>query len=192
MNFLTSHARRIHVRMGDVRIPTNTIVLTFDCPKPPTSLRVGYLTVPVRPYVPFSMRCFKCHKFGHCKDKCRRTNAVCGRCGKEHADQHQCTAAAHCIKCKGDHPAFSKQCTKFLEEQAILRYKAEHGGFFQQACAALLLRHLDQCPPAHMHRPSSPALNPSKQRSQRPVTKYQLLSLQRQTPRGSLRPRAPR
>ena len=75
------HARRIHVRKGDVRIPTNTIVLTFDCPKPPTSLRAGYLTVPVRPYIPFPMRCFKCHKFGHGKDKCRRPNALCGRCG---------------------------------------------------------------------------------------------------------------
>ena len=133
------HARRIHVQKGDVRIPTNTIVLTFYCFKPPTSLRAGYLTVPVRPYVPFPMRCFKCHKFGHGKDKCRRPNALCGRCGKEHADQHQCTAAAHCINCKGDHPAFSKQCTKFLEEQAILRYKAEHGGTFQQARAAVIV-----------------------------------------------------
>ena len=87
----------------------------------------------------FLCACFKCHKFGHGKDKCRRPNALCGRCGKEHADQHQCTAAAHCINCKGDHPAFSKQCPKFLEEQAILRYKAEHGGTFQQARAAVIV-----------------------------------------------------
>ena len=133
------HARRIHVRKGDVRIPTNTIVLTFDCPKPLTGLIAGYLTVSVRPYVSFPMRCFNCHKFGHGKDKCRRTNAVCGRCGKEHADQHQCTAAAHCINCKGDHPAFSKQCPKFLEEQVILRYRAEHGGTFKQARAAVIV-----------------------------------------------------
>ena len=133
------HARRILVRKGDVRIPTNTIVLTFDCPKPPTSLRAGYLTVPLRPYIPFPMRSFKCHKFGHGKEKCRRPNALCGRCGKEHADQHQCTAAAHCINCKGDHPAFSKQCPKFVEEQAILRYNAEHGGTFQQARAAVIV-----------------------------------------------------
>ena len=125
------HSRRIHVRKGDTRIPTNTIVLTFDCPRPPTSLRAGYLTVPVRPYIPFPMRCFKCHKFGHGKDKCRRTNALCGRCGKEHA--------AHCINCKGDHPAFSKQCPKFVEEPAILRYKAEHWGTFQQARAAVIV-----------------------------------------------------
>ena len=134
-----NHARRIRVRKGDVRIPTNTIVLTFDCPKPPSSLRAGYLTVPVRPYVPFPMRCFKYLKFGHGKDKCRRPNALCGRCGKEHADQHQCTAAAHCINCRGDHPAFSKQCPKFVEEQAILRCKAEHGGTFQQARAAVIV-----------------------------------------------------
>ena len=35
-------------------------------------------------------------------------------------------------------------------------------------------------------------ISPSKQRSRRPVTKSQLLSLQRQKPRGTLRPRAPR
>ena len=35
--------------------------------------------------------------------------------------------------------AFSKQCPKFMEEQAILRYKAEHGGTFQQARAAVIV-----------------------------------------------------
>ena len=183
-------ARRIHVRKGDVRIPTNTIILTFDCPKPPTSLRAGYLTVPVRPYIPFPMRCFKCHKFGHGKDKCRRPNALCGRCGKEHADQHQCTAAAHFINCKGDHPAFSKQCPKFLEEQAILRYKAEHGGTFQQARAAVIV----DTPRAVSSRTYAQATKVSLKSSKatQPVTKSQLLSRLRQTPRGTLRPRAPR
>ena len=54
------------------------------------------------------------------------------------------------------------------------------------------MRHLDQCPPAHTHRPSGPARNLKKQRSRRPVTKSQLLSCLRQTPRGTLRPRVPR
>ena len=133
------NTRHIRVRKGDVRISTNIIVLAFDSPKPPTSLRAGYLTIPVRPYIPFPMRCFKYHKFGHSKEKCRCTNVVCGRCGKDHADQHQCTAAAFFINCKGNHPAFSKQCPKFLEEQVILRFKAEHGGTFQQARAAVII-----------------------------------------------------
>ena len=83
---------------------------------------------------------------------------VCGRCGKEHADQNQCTAAAHCINCKGDHPAFSNQCPKFLEEQAILRYRAEHGGTFQQARAAVIV----ETPRSVSSRTYAQALRPSQ------------------------------
>ena len=43
-----------------------------------------------------------------------------------------------------------------------------------------------------MHRPPSSALSLPKQRSRRPVTKSQLLSRLRQTPRGTLLPRVPR
>ena len=43
-----------------------------------------------------------------------------------------------------------------------------------------------------MHRPPSSALSLPNQRSRRPVTKTQLLSRLRQTPRGTLRPRVPR
>ncbi|GFO36175.1 hypothetical protein PoB_006268000 [Plakobranchus ocellatus] len=39
----------------------------------------------------------------------------------------------------GDHAASSKTCPKFLEEQAILRYKAENGGTFQQARTAVVV-----------------------------------------------------
>ena len=133
------HARRIKVRKGADRVPTDTIVLTFDTPRPPTSLRAGYLTLPVRPYIPFPMRCFKCQRFGHGKDRCRRPNAVCARCGKGDHDEQQCSAPHFCINCRGDHPAFSKNCPKFLEEQAILRFKAEHGGTFQEARAAVVV-----------------------------------------------------
>ncbi|GFN81301.1 RNA-directed DNA polymerase from mobile element jockey [Plakobranchus ocellatus] len=40
---------------------------------------------------------------------------------------------------RGDHAASSKTCPKFLEEQAILRYKGENGGTFQQACKAVVV-----------------------------------------------------
>ncbi|GFN77108.1 integrase core domain protein [Plakobranchus ocellatus] len=50
-----------------------------------------------------------------------------------------CSADPHCVNCKGDHAASSKTCPKFLEEQAILRYKAENGDTFQQACKAVVV-----------------------------------------------------
>ncbi|GFO31830.1 nucleic-acid-binding protein from mobile element jockey [Plakobranchus ocellatus] len=47
--------------------------------------------------------------------------------------ERDCSADPHCVNCRGDHAANSKTCPKFLEEQAILRCKAENGGTFQQA-----------------------------------------------------------
>ncbi|GFN92451.1 RNA-directed DNA polymerase from mobile element jockey [Plakobranchus ocellatus] len=90
-----THAWRIKVRRGEDKIQTDTVVLTFDSPKPPSRIRAEYLTLDVRPYVPLPMRCYKCQV--------------------------------------EDHAASSKTCPKLLEEQAILRYKAENGGTFQQA-----------------------------------------------------------
>ena len=132
-----SHARRITVRRAGKEIKTHTWVLTFDTSKPPTSLRVAYLTLPVRPFVPNPMRCFNCHRFGHGKDKCRR-EAVCPRCGKGGHSEEQCSAEASCLNCNGMHSATSKECQKWKEEKAILHYRAQHGGTFSQARAAVM------------------------------------------------------
>ena len=132
-----SHARRITVRRAGKEIKTHTWVLTFDTSKPPISLRVAYLTLPVRPFVPNPMRCFNCHRFGHGKDKCRR-EAVCPRCGKGGHSEEQCSAEASCLNCNGMHSATSKECQKWKEEKAILHYRAQHGGTFSQARAAVM------------------------------------------------------
>jgi len=52
----------IHVRDGDSRRRTNTVVLTFASPHPPKHITDGYLRVPVEPYIPNPLRCFKCQK----------------------------------------------------------------------------------------------------------------------------------
>ncbi|GFO40008.1 RNA-directed DNA polymerase from mobile element jockey [Plakobranchus ocellatus] len=64
-----THARRIKVRRGEDIIQTDTVVLTFDSPKPPSRIRAGYLTLDVRPYIPLPMRCYKCQRYGHGKDR---------------------------------------------------------------------------------------------------------------------------
>ncbi|GFO06198.1 nucleic-acid-binding protein from mobile element jockey [Plakobranchus ocellatus] len=129
-----THARRIKVHWGKDRIQTNTIALTFDSLKPPRRIGMRYLTLDVRPYVPLSMRC---QRYGHSKDRCKKPAAVCVRCGKSVHVECDCSADPHCINCQGNHAANSKTCPKFLEEQAILSYKAENGGTFQQACKAV-------------------------------------------------------
>ncbi|GFO00317.1 poly(a) RNA polymerase, mitochondrial [Plakobranchus ocellatus] len=134
-----THARRIKVRRGEDKIQTDTVVLTFDSPKPPSRIRAGYLTLDVRPYVPLLMRCYKCQRYGHGKDRCKKPAAVCVGCGKGGYVERDCSADPHCVNCREDHTASSKTCPKFLEEQAILRYKAENGGTFQQARKAVVV-----------------------------------------------------
>ncbi|GFS22078.1 RNA-directed DNA polymerase from mobile element jockey [Elysia marginata] len=62
-------AKHIQIRRGEETIPTSTFVLTFDSPTPPTQIKVGYVKLNVRPYGPTPMRCFKCHRFGHERER---------------------------------------------------------------------------------------------------------------------------
>ncbi|GFO04502.1 RNA-directed DNA polymerase from mobile element jockey [Plakobranchus ocellatus] len=134
-----THTRRSKVRWGEDKIQTDTVILTFGSPKPPSRIRAGYLTLNVRPYVLLAMHCYKCQRYGHGKDRCKKPAAVCVGCGKGSHVECNCSADPHCVNCRGDHTASSKTCPKFLEEQAILRYKAENGCMFQQACMAVVV-----------------------------------------------------
>ncbi|GFO25729.1 Gag-like protein [Plakobranchus ocellatus] len=112
-----SHSRwRIKVSHGKDKTRTDTIVLTFDNSKPQSRIRAGHLTLDVRPYVPLPMRCYKCQRYGHGKDRCKKPATVCVICGKGGHVERNCSADAHCVNCRGDHAASSKTCPKFPEE----------------------------------------------------------------------------
>ncbi|GFR74001.1 nucleic-acid-binding protein from mobile element jockey [Elysia marginata] len=134
-----TYAKHIKKRRGEEMIPTNSFILTFNSPTPPTQIKAGYVKFNVRPYVPTPMWCFKCHKFGHGREKCRRQEPICDKCGKEGHAADSCKNDPHCVNCQGDHAASDKVCPKYAEEQAILRYRAYNGGTFQQARAAVVL-----------------------------------------------------
>ncbi|GFO10695.1 RNA-directed DNA polymerase from mobile element jockey [Plakobranchus ocellatus] len=160
---------------GEDKIQTDTVVLTFDSPKPPSRIRAGYLTLDVRPYVPLPMRCYKCQRYGHGKDRCKKPAAVCVRCGKGIHVERDCSADPHCVNCRGDHTASSKTCPKFLEEQAILRYKAENGGTFQQARKAVVVEIHNTISRRTFLVPSNLSFERSQQRSPRMAAEVPLL-----------------
>ena len=69
------------VRRNDILVPTITFILTFRNHILPQSIKAGYLNIPVDPYAPNPLRCFKCKKYGH-GQKIRCNKMTCARCGQ--------------------------------------------------------------------------------------------------------------
>ncbi|GFV09409.1 RNA-directed DNA polymerase from mobile element jockey [Trichonephila clavipes] len=52
--------RRITIKKDNSVIPTKHLILTFNRPKLPTTIKAGYLYCKIRPYIPNPLRCFRC------------------------------------------------------------------------------------------------------------------------------------
>ena len=99
-------------------IKTNTLILTFNLPKIPSSLKICYLNVPVTEYVPNPIRCYKCQTFGHTSNKCKKSE-ICARCSETGHYDKTCNKAFKCINCKENHAAYSKKCPIYKKEYDI-------------------------------------------------------------------------
>ena len=124
--------QRVSFTEGSKRVPTSTLFLTFVSSTPPKSVKVGYLSVPVSPFVPAPLRCFKCQQFGHSKNNCRKPE-LCRNCGKAMHDDQQCSERAKCVNCGGEHPASSKTCSAWIRENEIQKVRTEKKCSFAEA-----------------------------------------------------------
>ncbi|GFT30259.1 putative RNA-directed DNA polymerase from transposon BS [Trichonephila clavipes] len=52
--------RRITIRKYASVIPTKHLILTFNSPKLPYTIKAGYLNYKIYPYIPNPLLCFKC------------------------------------------------------------------------------------------------------------------------------------
>ncbi|GFV59291.1 putative RNA-directed DNA polymerase from transposon BS [Trichonephila clavipes] len=55
--------RRITMKKDATIIHTKHLILTFNSPKLPPTIKAGYLNCKIRPYIPNPLRCFKCQSF---------------------------------------------------------------------------------------------------------------------------------
>ena len=114
---------RFILKKDGKEIKTNTLLLTFDFPKPPEKIKIGYYIANVQPYIPNPLRCFQCQTFWHSKRWCKKKPA-CWKCGCEGHDGSECTSETTCcLNCKGDHYASSKSCPVWIQEKEIQRVK---------------------------------------------------------------------
>ncbi|GFW28621.1 uncharacterized protein TNCV_2317691 [Trichonephila clavipes] len=110
--------RRITIKKDNSVIPTKHLILTFNRPKLPTTIKVGYLNCKIRPYIPNPLRCFRCQRFGHSQTSCRG-QLTCSRCASAGHSSTDCTLEPKCINCSQSHPSNSKLCPKWKLEKQI-------------------------------------------------------------------------
>jgi hypothetical protein len=115
-------AHKVMTTKDESRIPTNTIFLTFNSPKLPTAVQVGYLNVKIDPYIPNPIRCFSCQKFGHLSKNCQKPPA-CANCGSIEHNYNSCNQPPKCLNCNQEHPSSSKKCEKWILEKEIQKTK---------------------------------------------------------------------
>ena len=110
--------QRIVVKRNNMEIKTNTLILTFNTPKIPESLKVCYLNIPVSQFVPNPLRCYRCHKFGHVTNKCKHSE-TCARCSETGHKDESCKKAFKCVNCGECHAAYNKKCSVYKKEYDI-------------------------------------------------------------------------
>ncbi|KAJ8018006.1 Nucleic-acid-binding protein from mobile element jockey [Holothuria leucospilota] len=107
-------------------------MLTFNTPKLPETLKIGYLQVKVEIYIPNTIRCFNCQTYGHFKTRCNRP-ATCGKCGEEGHFGDTCEGSPRCVNWEGCHPSNSKTCPKWVQEKQIQKIKASSNISYKEA-----------------------------------------------------------
>ena len=127
----------IHVRDGDSKRRTKTVILTFASPQPPKHITAGYMRVPVEPYIPNPLHCFNCQKYGHSSRVCKNY-AACVKYGEAGHEGASCSNQELCINCKGKHAASSRECPKWKLEKRVQQLKVERGISFPDARNAAL------------------------------------------------------
>ncbi|GFT16248.1 RNA-directed DNA polymerase from mobile element jockey [Trichonephila clavipes] len=55
--------RRITIRRDGQVLNTKHLILTFNTPDLPQTVKMAYIRCPVRPYIPNPLRCFQCQRF---------------------------------------------------------------------------------------------------------------------------------
>ena len=121
---MITDVQRIVVNRNNTEIKTNTLILNFNTPKIPDSLKICCLNIPVSQYVPNPIRCYKCQRFGHVTSKCKH-NEVCARCSATGHKDDTCTKEHKCVTVKKTMHRITKNAV-FINESMIFSILEYH------------------------------------------------------------------
>lgn len=128
---LSSHfeiiaVRRFMKKVGQQRVPLQTVSLTFLSNNLPENVQYDLFSYRVFDYVPPLQQCYRCFKFNHSARVCNGKQR-CSCCAGEHL-YTECDKPTElcCANCRGAHLAVSRSCPikiqKMLEKQKKITY----------------------------------------------------------------------
>ena len=120
---IATEVKRLMKKTKDGLIPSNSLILTFRASVLPKSVKFGYLSFKVKPYLRNPMRCFNCQRYGHTNTRCHKSRR-CGQCGSEdqnHPDSRSCSNDPCCPHCDKSHPVWDRSCEALIREKELIR-----------------------------------------------------------------------
>ena len=111
------NVKRITISKLNKIIDMNTYTHTFNNPKPPPQIKIGYTLAKVEKYIPNHRTCLNCQKYRHLKEACSR-KPVRVKCGVHEQDptEDTCTNNLNCSNCNESHGTDSKHCKIWKKE----------------------------------------------------------------------------
>lgn len=110
---------------------TSFVKVGFPDPNIPDKMILGKVQYRVRPYIKSPMQCKKCWEYNHTTARCKSRTEVCKFCGTAH--EGGCEMENLCKHCQEQHPADSKECSKYKKEKEINFIAATRGISFGEA-----------------------------------------------------------
>lgn len=124
--------KRIFRTENGKKINTPTVIVTLDGTVIPEHIKVGPLRIKTRIYIPNPTICYRCYNYGHTKFRCK-SEAKCRNCSKVHNFEEDCTEAAFCFHCQGNHGPSSRNCPTYNMEKEVTRLMYTKGVTYNEA-----------------------------------------------------------
>lgn len=155
-----SEAKRFQITKDNMRVASQTVLLTFESQSIPRRIEIGYLSFQVKPYIRPPLRCFNCHEYGHVAAVCRKKRK-CGKCGEDH-NYEDCASALCCPNCGEAHSAAYKGCRFYANAVEVQKIRTNDRVSYAEAVKRVDRANGPSRHPARISSPPSDSFNIKK------------------------------
>ncbi|XP_018790251.1 PREDICTED: uncharacterized protein LOC108969784 [Bactrocera latifrons] len=103
----------------EVKIPTRIVKVFFKGQTIPEHITYAYTKIKVSPFVALT-QCYKCYRFNHFAQHCKKTRSRCKKCFQIYAVKEACQKLI-CVNCNFEHAPTAKECPARVKTYIIKR-----------------------------------------------------------------------